>query len=302
MKSAYLRFTVPAAVLAGIVVTPAFAQRQPPSPEQRIERLERQVQQVQRRVFPQGQPASTAGFYDQPAATQAAVSNLDNRIGALERQLASFLRQSEENAFRLRQIETELERLRQQETRLRELEQRVASLSTVQQPVASELIGDSLTSAPGPRPAESNSAPSAPDESNGEAAAEMDPGEEAYDIGYELWREGKYDQAITALRAMASSFPDHRRVSWANNLAGRAMLDKGEPRAAAEALLANYRSNPRGERAADSLFYLGQSLMKLGQPGQACKAYSELEAVYGASMRPALQEMLPEAKSEANCG
>jgi hypothetical protein len=44
-------------------------------------------------------------------------------------------------------------------------------------------------------------------------------------------------------------------------------------------------SNPKGERAADSLFYLGQALMRLEQAEQACKAYAELEAVYGAAMR-----------------
>ena len=59
---------------------------------------------------------------------------------------------------------------------------------------------------------------------------------------------------------------------------------------AANALLANYRSNPGGERAPDSLFYLGQALMKLGQPGQACKAYAELDAVYGAKVRARPQE------------
>lgn len=299
MKSAFLRFAVPAAVVAGLGATSAPAQRMPPSPEQRIERLERQVQQVQRRVFPQGQPADTAGFYNEPAATQAAVSNLDNRIGALERQLANFLRQSEENAFRVSQLEAELNRLREQEARIRQLEQRLAALAAAE-PVAS----GEPANANGASPTAVEPAPAVRQPSNDEAAAEpeVDPGEEAYDVGYELWREGRYDQAITALRAMASSFPNHRRVSWANNLAGRAMLDKGEPRAAAEALLANYRSNPKGERAADSLFYLGQALMKLGQPGQACKAYAELEAVYGSSMRPALREMLPDAKSDANCG
>lgn len=296
MKSAHLRFTVPAAVLAGVLVAPALAQRQVP-PEQRIERLERQVQQMQRRVFPQGQPADTAGFYHEPAATQAAVSNLDNRIGALERQLANFLRQSEENAFRVSQLEAELNRLRQQEGRLRILEQRLDSLRAVAQPVAGEAAGASVAPPARTEPARSSSGPATPPPAN----AEADPGEEAYDVGYELWRAGKYDQAITALRAMASSFPNHRRVSWANNLAGRAMLDKGEPRAAAEALLANYRSNPKGERAADSLFYLGQALMKLNQPSQACKAYSELEAVYGSNMRAELQRLLPEAKADANC-
>ena len=101
--------------------------------------------------------------------------------------------------------------------------------------------------------------------------------------------------------AIALAFPRHRRVSWANNLAGRAMLDKGEPRAAAEALLANYRANPSGERAADSLYYLGQALMKLGQPAQACNAYAELESVYGSTMREELRGLLPAAKSAANC-
>jgi len=47
-----------------------LAQRQPaPTPEQRIDRLERQVDQMQRQVFPKGRPASTAGFSDDPAAT-----------------------------------------------------------------------------------------------------------------------------------------------------------------------------------------------------------------------------------------
>jgi len=100
---------------------------------------------------------------------------------------------------------------------------------------------------------------------------------------------------------MASSFRGHRRVSWANNLAGRALLDKGQARAAAEALLANYRSDPKGERAPDSLFYLGQALMKLGQAAQACKAYGELQDVYGPTMRGQLQQQLPAARAAAKC-
>ena len=101
---------------------------------------------------------------------------------------------------------------------------------------------------------------------------------------------------------MTKAHPNHGRVSWAHNLAGRALLDKGQPRAAAEALLANYRKDPKGERAPDSLFYLGQALVKLGQAAQACKAYSELEEVYGSTMRPQLRQMLPSARLEAKCG
>jgi len=87
----------------------ALAQRQPPpTPEQRLDRLERQVQQVRRQVFPKGRPADTAGFSDEPAATQSSVVTLDQRLDALERQVADMLRQSEENGHRLQTIESDL--------------------------------------------------------------------------------------------------------------------------------------------------------------------------------------------------
>ena len=302
MKSASLLATVPAALLLGLSVTPALAQRQaPPTPEQRIERLERQMQQVQRQVFPRGRPAETAGYSDEPAATQASVLSLDQRLAALERQLADTLRQAEENGFKMRTMEAELQRVKSDQ------ESRIAALERTAQ--ATQVAAAEPTAAgPGEKPtAEVTVATSAPKPTAAIASSssadepETDPGEIAYDEGYQLWKSGRYDQAITSLRATASSFPDHRRASWARNLAGRALLDKGEARAAAEALLANYRKDPKGERAADSLFYLGQSLMKLGQPGQACKAYAELEGVYGDRMRGELKTLLPKAKSEARC-
>ena len=42
--------------------------------------------------------------------------------------------------------------------------------------------------------------------------------------------------------------------------------------------------------------------MKLGQPAQACKAYSELDAVYGAKVRADLRKLVDEGKGSANCG
>ena len=264
MTTAYFRT---AAALLAAAATPALAQ-----------------------VQPQYQPVQA-----QPAATQASVINLDNRIVSLERQLADILRAEEENGRRITQLETQLTQEREASA------QRIATLES------------KLASAPAATPVEAAEAPSTkplqlasasvskPKPLPTIASDAADPAEEAYDTGYQLWKAGKYDSAIGALRAFTSAYPNHRRTSWANNLAGRAMLDKGEPRAAAETLLANYRGNPKGERAADSLFYLGQSLVKLDQPSQACKAYAELEAVYGATMRADLKKMLPDAKAQAKC-
>src|SRR6478672_1135531 len=105
-----------------------LAQRQPPpTPEQRIDRLERAVQQMQRQVFPKGRPADTAGFSDDPAATQSSVVTLDQRLDALERQMADILRLSEENGNRLRTLEGDVGKMRtDQDQRIGALEQRVS--------------------------------------------------------------------------------------------------------------------------------------------------------------------------------
>jgi TolA-binding protein len=279
MRTTYFR-TAAAAALMAASAAPALAQ-----------------------VQPQYQPMQV-----QPAATQASVINLDNRIVALERQIADLLRAEEENGQRISQLESQLQQEREARSqRIAVLEARLASAASAPVEASVEPAAEkpkpavtSTASKPKPITAVATTA-SKPKPITAVGTAETDPAEEAYDAGYELWKARKYDEAIGALRAFTSAFPNHRRTSWANNLAGRAMLDKGEPRAAAEALLTNYRANPKGERAADSLFYLGQSLMKLDQPGQACKAYAELEAVYGPTMRAELQKMLPAAKAEAKC-
>ena len=262
-----------------------MAQRRPPTPEQRIDRLERGLRQMQERVYGRNPPASTAGFADDPAATLTITNQLSARLDAIEKQMAEAVRLGEESSNRVATLEAEVARMRA------ELEKRPAAAEPAVEPATETAEAD-------PAAPEPDAAPP-PRAATGDFAT---AGEEAYDRGYQLWLAKRYDQAITALRAMASSFPGHRRVSWANNLAGRALLDKGQYRAAAEALLANYRSNPQGERAADSLFYLGQASFRLKQPQQACRAYSELENVYGANLRAELRRLLGPAKAEANCG
>jgi tol-pal system protein YbgF len=285
----------------------ALAQRQPASPEQRIDRLERQVQQMQRQVFPRGRPADTAGFADEPAASQSSVVSLDQRLDALEKQMADILRLSEENGHRLQSLEADIAKVRtDQEQRITALEQRITDGAAAPAAVP---VPDAATPVTKPTPSKPPAAkPSAakpvggpaPVTTTATATPDDDPGEEAYTEGFRLWEAGNYDEAITSLRAFTSAYPKHRRASYANNLIGRALLDKGEARAAAQALLANYRNNPKGERAPDSLYYLGEALMKLGQPTQACKAFAELDAVYPKA-RADLKKQVQEAKAEAQC-
>jgi TolA-binding protein len=298
-----------------LVPAAALAQRQPPTPDQRLERLERQMNQLQRQVFPKGRPADTAGFSDEPAATQSSVATLDQRLDALEKQMADLLRQSEENGHRLQTLESDVAKTRtDQEQRLSTLEQRAndAAAAAAAQPAVTQPAAEPkpATTKPAAKPSTTKSAatpkaeggPALPAASAASLTTATDPGEDAYSQAFHLWEAGQYDDTIAALKAFVAAYPKHRRVSYANNLIGRSLLDKGDPRDAAATFLANYRGNPAGERAADSLYYLGQAVMKLGQPGQACKAYAEFDAIYGGKARADLKKQVADAKTQAQCG
>lgn len=308
-----IRLTAAVAAGAALTLVPAGGQAQrqpPPTPEQRIDRLEKQVQQMQRQVFPKGRPADTAGFFDDPAATQSSVVNLDQRLDALEKQLADLVRQSEENGNRLRNLETGVGALKADEDqRITALEQKMSQAVTVAPPAA-PLESVPATGAPGkPKTTPAKTPPKKAAEAEpvpaegGPAveAAATDPGEEAYTEGFHLWEAGQYDQAIASLKAFTVAYPRHRRVSYANNLIGRSLMSKGQTRDAANVFLANYRGNPAGERAADSLYFLGQAAMQLGQPGQACKVYAEFDAIYGGKARADLKKQVSDAKEKAQC-
>lgn len=276
MNSAHWRIALPAAALAGFAFTPAIAQRPPNAEQQRIAVLEQQV-----------------------AAGQASSIRFEQRLDSIERQLQQLINQGEVGGHQVTVLQSDLATLRSDvDARLTAIESRPPP-----QPLIESSGGDGPEAAPPrpPRPVSSSADDGQAQPVASAQAAQSDPGEEAYSLGFHLWQDGKYDQAVTALRSFTAAFPKHRRVSFANNLVGRALLDEGQPRAAAEALLANYRSDPKGERAPDSLYYLGQALVQLKQPAQACKAYGELEDVYGASVRPDLKALVVKGKADAGC-
>ena len=301
-----MKYLLPAAALLVSVSAPVLAQR-PPSTQEQIVMLQQQL-----------------------SASQASASSLAQRLDAVERQLQQLINQEEQNGHRVSVLESGINQMKSDsDSRMNALEQKVATLSAPvpAQPQTSDESAESTPSKPAISKSKNESASRSKADTgakskktqtaladSGKAAAQAsdqpdsdstaaasDPGEDAYSAGYHLWSNGDYAGAVKSLTAFTAQYPNNRRVSWARNLIGRALLEEGQPRAAAEAFLANYRSDPGGGRAQDSLYYLGQSLMKLNQPGQACKAYAELESVYGAKVRPDVKAMLPKAKADAGC-
>jgi TolA-binding protein len=294
-----MRFHIVGMLLLASVATPAAAQRAE-SPERRIERLEQQLRAVQRKVFPGGaqvapeiEPQAAAGG-DTGAPASSAVADLTARVDSLEAQLRELTGQSEQNSNRLRQMENAIAQLRDSMSgRLDALERGGAPAAEPARPVA--------TSPQLPRPTAAATASEAPTARPAASSPGDGNAEEAYNAGFRMWEAKRYVDAQAALEAVAKRYPGSKWASWASNLAGRAYLDAGKPATAAKTFLANYQGNPKGERAADSLYFLGQALVALDKPADACKAYDELQDVYGATMRDWLRQRLPDARRQAKC-
>lgn len=289
-----MRHIVLTAVLLAGVASPVLAQPRETN-ERRLDRIEQQLRAVQRRVFPGGaqvapeiEPAAPAPTAP-AAAGSSAVGNLNARVDALEAQLAALTAQVEESGNRTRQIEAALTALREENAA------RLARLEAAGRPAPAPAPVEARPAAPAQAvAAEPAPAPSAP------PAPAADPAQEAYNAGYRLWEARRYEEAQAALQQVGRRWPRSRWASWANNLAGRAFLDDNKPASAARIFLANYQGNPQGERAADSLYFLGQSLVALNRRPEACRVYDELAQVYP-NMRDWLRQRLPEARRTARC-
>lgn len=287
-----MRFHLFGLILLAGVAGPAMGQSRDPL-ERRVDRIEQELRAVQRRVFPNGRtqfiepeirpPAVTAPT---PGPAGNALSGLTDRVNALEGQLRTLTNQVEEQGFRTRQLEEQITSLRNElQGRLERLE-RPASEPAAEQGRAA-------------RPPEGEPAET-PDQQSPVTVSSAANAEEAYNEGYRLWSARQYRQAQQALGAAATRFPDSRWTSWMRNLQGRAYLDDDKPATAARIFLGNYQDNPSGERAADSLFYLGEALSRLNRRPEACRVYDELEQVYPA-MRAYVRERLPQARADARC-
>lgn len=290
-----MRYPLLALLLVTTATVPALAQSNT-DVERRIDALERQLRAVQRQVFPGGAGARPAPPLTpeispyEPANTPSgvpatsALADVTARLDALEGQLRSLTNQAEENAHRVTVMEQTLADFRKATE---------GRLTAIEKPAPDQ----DVVAADAP-PAKGTTTSTA---TSTASSAAGDPAEAAYLEGYKLWNAGKFAEAQTVLEAMVKKYPKHPRSSFAQNLLGRAYLDGGKPATAAKIFLANYENNRSGERAPDSLFYLGKALVQLNQPSNACKVYDELESVYGVKLRAAIKDELPKARSAAKC-
>ncbi len=325
-----------AAVLLSATGTSALAQGD--AIPLRVQKLEKEMSAVQRKVFGASGPVSPEISDPEKilnggsGALTTPITDLTARVDALESQLKSLTGQMEVDANRIRKLEDAVKLMKTDtNTRLKALEGTGGATDT--NDVTPSSAPTPLTPKPTPIAVTKPAAPKAvaatpartpltlskpaaptkaavltkPDPARKSALAAIeipdsgDAAEDAYSYGFRLWTAKLYPEAQVKLKEFVSKYPKHRKTSYAQNLLGRAYMDEGKPALASVAFYENYTKNPRGERAPESLYYLGMSLTKLKKTADACKVFDEFNDVYGATASADLKGKVAKGRTDAKC-
>lgn len=316
MKMRHISFlgAATAALVAGMP-----AQAQDGAIDKRVERLEKEMRAVQRSVFPGGSPTFFEGEIapdntpGERARSNAPVIDLTARVDALENQLQTLTGQTEQNAFHLRELEKQFtaykaemeKRFADPASAVTAPTQTPASLAPTVKPPATTPTAAATpvkkpATTPAAKPATSDAARLALVKKV-EVPASGNETKDAYDYGYRLWEAKLYPEAQAQLKTVVTKWPKSSQASFAQNLLGRAYLDEGKPSLAAVAFYNNYKDRPSGARAPHSLMYMGVALDKLGRKADACKAFRELDEVYGDKAPQDVRTDAAAAKAKAGC-
>jgi TolA-binding protein len=293
-------------LLSSMALTFGFpAMAQDANVEGRVGKLEKEMRAVQRQVFPNGAGKFVEPDIQSPAAiktispSSTATADLLARVDALEAQLATLTGQVEQTGNRMRGMEGRLKALETQ------LTVQTQPVTTPALPAASP-PATTVTAKPKPKPA-FTPPPAKPTAARTAAVAAIerpatsDGFEDGYNYGYRLWEAKFFPEARATLEETISKYPKHKRSSFARNLLGRVWLDDKKPATAVKVFYDNYKTDPRGERAPDSLFFLGAALTDLGKTAEACEAFGELAKAYPDAASGRLAGRIDAGKTRAKC-
>ena len=294
-----------AAGTATVLSAPAPAFAQDAAADARIRKIEAEVRALQRKVFPGGDgrffepqigpggdPAAPTATTSPAATSSTAVTDILVRLDTLETQLRGLTARSEEQANALSQMELRLAALETAANMPNTTTPSSAASLPAFQPAPTSASATTLpaarppvqtTPAPTPAPAASVAAPSAARLAAVQAITKpqtADAGDDEYSYGFRLWSAGFYPEARQQLTKFVEPYPNQPRISLGRNLLGRAFLADNLPDEAARWFLRNYQANKAGDRAPDSLLYLGKAMIAKNDTRKACIALAEFGETY----------------------
>jgi len=273
---------------AAAVPGPALAQSDARELTNRLDRLERQLVVVQRRLYNAG---SAGGAAPTPTGAQppgaplapAGAAQMDIRLGDLETALRNLTGRVEQIDHALRQLDQKVERLGSQGA---------APAATGTSPLDGEL------SAAGAAPAGGLARPAPPGVQAGADTAQptttviggtppatgriLPEGsvEDQFRAAFGYLRAGDHANGELAMREFLDLHGDDPAAGNAYYWLGKIYFARGDFQQAAIAYAEGYQKFPDGPKADLTLLNLAQSLGKLGKTAEACASLSQLDSQF----------------------
>jgi len=302
----------------------------------RLERIERDVNMLQRQVYRSGGAPVTGSANIQPGNNAL---NLEIRVGRIEDQMRGLTGQIEETNHKIDQLTHRLEQLQSDlEFRLTQLEQggggqpaapqqqRANAPAAPQTPPAARagapqlrppptsdagaprtgndpgVLGN-LRGPPGQDPAGAPASTPLPPPPPGSETASLPPGSavDQYNYAFGLLRQARYEEAEQALRAFIQRNPSDPLAASAQYWLGESFYARKDYTQAASAFAECYEKYPKGTKAPDSLLKLGMSLANLGQKENACRTFQRLDRDFPQAQSYIRERELAE-KRRVGCG
>jgi tol-pal system protein YbgF len=301
---------VGAALVALLAVATPVAAQDNQSLEDQLQRLQRELSDLERYVY-----ASTGGDAAALPTGNVAASQ-EVRLQQLESELGRITGRLEELSFRIEQVAEQLDRMNADiDFRLTRLEQGAGGASGAGAPQTMSDAGSDPTAAAAPAatdtppPASSSGTLGTMSQAELEAqiAAQPDvdptatgagapaatsatttasvitpydlPGatpEEQYEYAFGLLRQANYDEAEAALRTFLDRHPDDLLSGNAQYWLGETYYVRGDYQKAALTFAEGYQKYPNSGKAPDNLLKLAMSLGELGKNDEACVALGQL--------------------------
>jgi tol-pal system protein YbgF len=290
------------AVLLALVVLPAAAYSQDAGTQERLDRIERDLNMLQRQVY-RGAPTAA------PGAASGNAADIEIRMERLEEQMRELTGRVEQVANGLEQLRQRVEQINSDvDVRVNQMSGDVSAGFPPARPGASgptkfaagapppppsfppqpgalvpapgaggpSPIFNTLTP-PGMGPPRQPAPPPATDPAAPDAAAPSGSATQQFNHAFGLVKQADYAGAETALRAFIQQHPNDPLAANAQYWLGETYFVRNQYAEASAAFAEGYKRYPKGPKAEENLLKLGMSLARADQKKNACVAFAQLD-------------------------
>ena len=321
-RGAFIGLLITASFFAVAVVgAPVGVAAQSDALQSRIERIERELRDLERDFYRGGAPSSGGGGAAMGGGGEDA--SLSVRMSALEDSLRSLTGQIEQLNYRMSQLDSRLaavevaNNIKPPPAMSSGGEPTVLSKSAAAQAAAgaqSDAIGpgpqvqpSGPSQSPPPNKGVETLGTTTPSAAAGAAAGaavgdKLPPGDEnaQFAAAVDILYRGDNESGAAALRSFISQHPKSPKIGEAYYWLGEAELAQKAYREAAEAFLTTVQKHPKDPKAPQALVKLGVTLIQGGQKTEGCKQLKTVKSVFPKASQDVL-DMAARERSRVGC-